>query len=216
MIDKNKVLVEFFKKDIKLLFLNDIKSGKEAVVSKVEWDSKIYALKIYKDNSHTSFNRYNKYREGKYIKSPSERRAIQKKNKYGRKIIESSRTALEYKMLEKLYEQGAFVPQVFAYTSNSILMEYLGNENYPAPKIKDVELSQTQMKDAHEKIMENINIFYKNGFVHGDLSEFNILWWKEKPYIIDFPQAIDIRTNPNAEELLERDVQNIKRFFSIK
>jgi serine/threonine-protein kinase RIO1 len=46
------------------------------------------------------------------------------------------------------------------------------------------------------------------------LSEFNILYWKGDIYIIDFPQAVDIRNNPNTMELLKRDRENIRRWYT--
>ena len=49
--------------------------------------------------------------------------------------------------------------------------------------------------------------------MHGDLSEYNILYWNDTPYIIDFPQSIDIRTNPYVRDLLERDVRNVCTYF---
>jgi RIO kinase 1 len=42
--------------------------------------------------------------------------------------------------------------------------------------------------------------------VHGDYSTFNILWHNERAIVIDFPQVIEFKNNPNAKALLERDV----------
>ena len=53
---------------------------------------------------------------------------------------------------------------------------------------------------------------YKVGLIHGDLSSFNILNHNNKPVLIDFSQGTLVRT-PNSEELLERDVRNILKFF---
>ena len=50
--------------------------------------------------------------------------------------------------------------------------------------------------------------------IHGDLSPFNILWWQGRPWIIDFPQAVDARMNANSYALLCRDVENVCRFFA--
>ncbi|MBU4493511.1 MAG: hypothetical protein KKA61_04020 [Nanoarchaeota archaeon] len=54
--------------------------------------------------------------------------------------------------------------------------------------------------------------FYKAGFVHGDLSEFNILNLNGNPVFIDLSHSIPIKS-PGASELIERDVKNICRFF---
>jgi RIO kinase 1 len=213
MLNIKKALDEFKKKDLKITILEEIKSGKEATVFKAECEGKIYALKIYKDNLHMSFNRYNIYMAGKHFSSYSSRKAVAKKTVYGRGIIEEFRTRREFKMMEKFIEFDANIPKVYEFTSNAILMEYIGDKNKAAPKIKDVALTTDQAQQVYENIMQSVEIFWNNGVVHGDLSEFNILWWKEKAYIIDFPQAIDVRQNPNAEELLERDILNVKNFF---
>jgi len=51
---------------------------------------------------------------------------------------------------------------------------------------------------------------YKNGIVHGDLSAFNILYWMDTPYTINFPQSLDIRNYPNVETLLK---DNIRKWY---
>ncbi len=49
--------------------------------------------------------------------------------------------------------------------------------------------------------------------VHGDLSPYNILVWKEDPYMIDLSQAVLI-THPDAARLLRRDMEKVEAFFS--
>jgi RIO kinase 1 len=64
-----------------------------------------------------------------------------------------------------------------------------------------------------DAIIRTILIFWEAGIVHADLSEYNILWWKNEVYIIDFPQSTDRKTNPNSQMFLERDLKNLIRFF---
>ena len=45
--------------------------------------------------------------------------------------------------------------------------------------------------------------------VHGDLSPYNVLWWKNRARIIDLPQAVDPRFQPEARGMLERDVTRL-------
>ncbi len=52
------------------------------------------------------------------------------------------------------------------------------------------------------------------GYVHGDLSEYNILNYDEQPVLIDFSH-MTLLTAPNSKELLERDMQNLERYFSL-
>jgi RIO kinase 1 len=54
----------------------------------------------------------------------------------------------------------------------------------------------------------------RENVVHADLSAFNILYVEEKLTIIDFPQAVDPRTNPSAPKLLERDLRNVLSYFA--
>ena len=49
--------------------------------------------------------------------------------------------------------------------------------------------------------------------VHGDLSAFNVLWWRERPVMIDFSQAVDAITHPAARDLLVRDVDRAASYF---
>jgi RIO kinase 2 len=53
------------------------------------------------------------------------------------------------------------------------------------------------------------------GIIHADLSEFNIMVDESGPKIIDWPQAVEV-THPHAQELLERDLVNVLRFFERK
>jgi RIO kinase 1 len=48
--------------------------------------------------------------------------------------------------------------------------------------------------------------------VHADLSAFNILMYRNKPYIIDLGQGV-LLEHPNALEFLKRDIQNIVTYF---
>jgi RIO kinase 1 len=88
-------------------------------------------------------------------------------------------------------------------------MEFIGKTN-PAPMLKD-GLPKNK-KDFFEKIINNIRLLYKNGLVHADLSEHNILNFDEQPVFIDFSQAT-ITENPQSREFLERDVRNVCNFF---
>ena len=51
--------------------------------------------------------------------------------------------------------------------------------------------------------------------VHGDLSEYNILWHKERPVIIDVSQSVE-HAHPYAKIFLRKDISNITDYFGKK
>jgi RIO kinase 1 len=118
----------------------------------------------------------------------------------------------EFFLLEKVAKLGATVPKVYDWTPESILMEFIGDE-YVAPRLVDIQLDKTASKPALESILHDVERLLECGVVHGDLSAYNVLWWQDKPWIIDLPQAIDIRRNPYKDELLKRDLDNVMHYF---
>ena len=53
----------------------------------------------------------------------------------------------------------------------------------------------------------------QHGFVHGDLSAYNILYWQGEIMLIDFPQVIDTHSNQSAQAVLNRDVMRVCQYF---
>jgi RIO kinase 1 len=74
--------------------------------------------------------------------------------------------------------------------------------------------------------MRNIELFLACDCVHGDLSEYNILYWQgagarapdgseSAAVIIDFAQAVDPRYNQeDVFDLLARDIARVCRYFA--
>jgi RIO kinase 1 len=54
----------------------------------------------------------------------------------------------------------------------------------------------------------------ENGYIHGDLSAYNILYWDGVITLIDFPQVTQSRGNAHAKEILERDITRVCEYFS--
>lgn len=117
----------------------------------------------------------------------------------------------EYRNLEKA--RGIVkCPEPKATEQNILVMEFLGREFSPFPKLKDVEIENPELgwkktKKAIEKLWKEKKL------VHGDLSEYNVLV-TDKPELawIDFSQGVH-RTHPEAKNLLERDIENMADFF---
>ena len=180
--------------------IGPISIGKEANVFKaIDKEGNPVAVKIYR-LENCDFNRmydYIKY-DPRYLSL--------KKNK---RTIIFSWAHREYRNLLQAREIGLNVPTPRTCRDNIVIMDYIGDKE-AAPMLKDQEPKNPS--EFLKKVIDNVKKYYKGGFVHGDLSSFNILNYKETPVLIDFSQATPT-TNQNAKELLERDIKNIIHYF---
>ena len=141
-------------------------------------------------------------------------RALAKKTDFGREVQTGSWVNHEFGALQELYQAGCDVPKPLIADADSILMEYIGDEEGPAPQLNRVELNREDAEEQFERTMKNIEVLLACNRVHGDLSSHNILYWDGHVVLIDFPQAVDARFNSQAERLLQRDVDNVCRYFN--
>lgn len=125
----------------------------------------------------------------------------------------------EFSNLKRMYSAGVRVPKPICFYQNVLVMEFIGKNGIRAPLLKEaVERGELEKTDEAERlfwdIVENIKIMYRRAdLVHADLSEYNIMLWNDKPYIIDVSQAVRI-DHPHAHSFLYRDIYNIVKFFS--
>jgi len=117
----------------------------------------------------------------------------------------------ELKNLERLQEIGVPAPKPIRAWKNLLVMEYIGDDIAPAPLLKNVKLNRA--RETYDTIIESIRRMYQDGeMVHSDLSEYNILYHNDIPYIIDLAQGVVI-DHPMAMEFLRRDIRNIVTYF---
>lgn len=123
-------------------------------------------------------------------------------------------TLREYRNLLVARQVGCSVPTPIANKHNILLEEFIGTDK-PAPKIKDVAFkSDAELTKCLKAIMKEVKLLWKKAeIVHGDLSEFNILYHNKKPVLIDFSQSTSVK-DFHAREYLERDLKNLVRFFN--
>lgn len=126
-------------------------------------------------------------------------------------------TEKEFRNLSRAYECDVKVPKPYIYYKNIILIEFLGEEEIPSPILADLGLKLREFVDVEsffEDIIKNVRKLYKKAeLVHADLSEYNIVLFKDKPYMIDMGQSV-LKDHPYAMKYLERDLKNVSRFFS--
>ena len=198
--------------------LRIVKSGKEATVycckANPSTGAEYLAVKIYRPRQDRSFKNDAVYQEGHMIRASRLLRAFENKSRKGREVQFTSWVEREFETLELLYNAGADIPRPIAHTSNAILMEYMGTYEQPAPILNNVALELDEAQAIFELLMQNVQLWLICNRVHADLSAFNILYWEGKVKVIDFPQAIDPRINPNAFTLLARDIDHVCRYLA--
>jgi RIO kinase 1 len=140
-------------------------------------------------------------------------RAVAKRSRTGIAAIEQSWITYEYTTMQVLHRAGARVPAPLAMSGHAMLMEFLGDADGPAPKLKHVTLSPGEARAMYEGLMDEITLWLANDRIHGDLSPFNVLYWQGQATVIDFPQAVNPWDNPDSLFLLERDIRNLATYF---
>ena len=211
--------------------LGSIKTGKEAEVFLVErvapdGRSCLLAHKRYRPRSvrykgelqalgfqrAANFVNDRGYREGRTIGNSRDRRAAAKKTRHGRAVLGRGWPDNEFAMLERLADAGVTVPLPVARTSDGVLMQYLGDRTQAAPRLVNAGLDREGV-GAGEQLVDNLRLMVDAGVVHADLSVYNLLWWDNRIWVIDVPQAVDIGTNSQALDFLHRDIANVSEWF---
>ena len=225
LIDQDEVqdpieqaLDRFFEEGLITDVLCEVKSGKEATVyccqAHPSTGVELLAAKIYRTSQRRNFKNDAIYQEGRTIVDKRARRAVESKSRRGREMQFSMWIDHEFEALHIFYNAGATTPKPYARASSAILMEYMGDQQQAAPALQHVSLEREEVYPLFEQLMHNIELMLSLNYIHGDLSGFNILYWEGQIKIIDFPQTVDPRFNPNAFSLLERDINNVCRYFA--
>jgi RIO kinase 1 len=117
----------------------------------------------------------------------------------------------EYKNLQRYFEAGVRVPNPIAWRENVLIMDFIGTEGTPAPRLKDLPFDDPAA--GYEELVKQYRLGAElGGLVHGDFSEFNILNHDGEPVVIDVAQAV-LTHHPMASELLVRDAKNLAAYF---
>jgi RIO kinase 2 len=121
----------------------------------------------------------------------------------------------EYKALNHLYGASISVPQPIAQNRHLVCMEIINGQDLYRKKRRDFG-SEEEISLLFHKIISEIKKCVEQGYIHGDLSEYNIrLDENDHPVLFDWPQYIK-GEEEQAEDILARDYQNIINFFQKK
>jgi RIO kinase 1 len=195
--------------------ISGIKTGKEASVFLGKNSTGFVAVKVYTDLRVRSFKRDQSYRQGRFIGDSRMEKAIEQGSKRGLNAHQVLWVQEEFRQMQHLYGYGVKVPRAIAINGISLVMEFIGDENgNPAPRLSDLKMEKAEAEEAFRQAVQNLKLIVKSGRVHGDYSTFNLLWHNEKAVVIDFPQVIEFKHNPNANAFLARDVRSLCKSFS--
>lgn len=209
-----------------------VKSGKEAQVNLVERTgddgrSCLIARKLYLPRHVTekgqleamgvqrssAFRHDVQYREGRQFRKTRDRRAIERMSTYGKKLLQDRWTGTEHDVMSRLWHAGVAVPFPIGFADDVFDLEYVGSWEMAAPQLSAARLTRVQLADAFAQLLVGLRAITAAGLTHGDLSAYNLLWWDERLWFIDFPQAIDIAANLQGIDFLHRDVVNVCSWF---
>jgi RIO kinase 1 len=205
--------------------LRQVKGGKEATVYCCSAHDRIgvplLAAKVYRPQEFRALKNDAQYRKGREVldvqgnevRGRREALAIKKKTRFGQELKHTAWLSNEFQHLRVLHDASVAVPRPVVQSDNTILMEYFGTEEMPAPTLFSTRLTSYEARPLFERIVHNIALMLEHGCVHADLSAFNILYWRGDIRIIDLPQAVDPYKNPNAFKLFERDVARVCQYF---
>lgn len=227
--------------------LGTLKSGKESevrLIARVGAGRTSYiAEKRFKSKSFRSFRNDAVYR-ATWFTGPSAgraRRAVQKKTRVGRRILEQAWYGHEFSELRRLHAAGVTVPppvdelepttlpaRTFHWTSlnsapkgghdeamdGGYRMAFIGDAPVAAPRLASLRLEPADGRRVWEELLEEVRLMLRAERVHGDLSAYNILYWRDRPVLIDLSQTVDIVTHLGARELLRRDLERLATYFT--
>ncbi len=119
----------------------------------------------------------------------------------------------EWATLQRLDNAGVTVPPPVERVEHGYRMAFIGDGDRAAPRLSDVDLDLGTARRVWRELQREIRLILDAELVHGDLSAFNVLWWHERPVIIDFSQSVDAVVHPAARDLLRRDVERTAGYF---
>lgn len=195
--------------------LRMVRRGKEATVYLCRGKSnELLAAKVYTDLKVRSFRNDTIYRDGRFIGSKRMEKAIEQHTRTGVDAHQALWIAEEYRQLKFLYEASVPVPKPIISSGRVILMEFIGDEVREAPRLSEADLPEHLVVKAFRQSVENLKRIVEAGRIHGDYSTFNLLWWKSRVVVIDFPQVVEIQRSQHAWDLLRRDVESLCHSFA--
>lgn len=171
------------------------------------------AIKVYK-TSIMVFKDREKYVSGEF-------RFRQGYNKSNNRAMVKLWAEKEMRNLRRIYAAGIPSPEPIHLRLHVLVMGFLGNsKGIPAPRLKDVQFNipdpESRWRALYIELLGYMRVMYQTcRLVHADLSEYNLLYHKDKLYVIDVSQSVE-HDHPRSLEFLRMDIKNVSDFFTRK
>ena len=115
----------------------------------------------------------------------------------------------EMRNLARLREAGIFAPEPRMLRAHVLVMDFIGEAGYPAPRLKvravlpafhtrthprahvqDADVPAPKLRELYTALVQDVRVMFQVcRLVHADLSEYNILYFEGRLAIIDVSQA---------------------------
>jgi RIO kinase 1 len=220
-------LGKFHENQLIIDVIRRVKAGKEATVyacsAHPSTGKSLIAAKLYRERSLRSSRNVGQYQQGRGMldedgnasqpRSWRLDKAVAQKSARGKAAVQTSWLMHEFTLLQALHAQGADVPEPIEHGDQALLMEFIGDGSDAAPTLNDVSIEPDEAKGLFERVIFNVELLLGMGWVHGDLSAYNILYQHGRVVLIDFPQVVDARNNPRARAIFDRDIERVAGYF---
>eukprot|EP00924_Labyrinthula_sp_SR-Ha-C_P008980 augustus_masked-scaffold_2-processed-gene-8.39-mRNA-1 protein AED:0.42 eAED:0.42 QI:0/-1/0/1/-1/1/1/0/430 len=136
----------------------------------------------------------------------------------------------ELRNLKRLYVSNIPCPEPLFIKQNVLLMEFLSKSAsvFPAKRLKNINpetLTEEKLFDLYlQAVKILIKMFAKANLIHGDFSEYNVLYMKKgnkehiekfgkyNLFVIDVSQSVE-DNHPMSDDFLRSDIRNTNMFF---
>ena len=175
------------------------------------------AIKVYK-TSILVFKDRDKYVTGEF-------RFRSGYNKRSNRAMVKVWAEKEFRNLTRLRAAGIPCPEPVSLKAHVLVMGFLGSsKGWPAPRLRDFEFDDSsadgdetsKWRDLYLGLLGYMRKIYQIcRLVHADLSEYNLLYHKQRLYVIDVSQSVE-HDHPRSLEFLRMDIKNVSEFFRRK
>jgi RIO kinase 1 len=212
------ILLQMINRNIVAEVHGVISTGKEAnvyhAISLLEDGTEVHrAIKVYK-TSILVFKDRDKYVTGEF-------RFRSGYNKSNNRSMVKVWAEKEMRNLKRIHGAAIPCPTPLYLKLHVLAMAFIGDrKGVPAPRLKDVEFvgpdSAQRWRTVYIELLAYMYIMYHVcRLVHADLSEYNVLFHNDKPWIIDVSQSVE-HDHPRSFDFLRMDTKNVNDFFRRK